>query len=108
MFICKGKCDFIGILTIIHFVICICLLFYYIICSYNNSHCNVILIFLVTFFSLFLIYLYFWIKNSTKKTKIHPIIINKKIRTIKKIKKIKKKYIFFKQETDRSFDQIII
>ena len=107
MFKCSGKCNIIGIHTIVLLIISLSLLIYYFICSINSNNFNILLIFSITLFGLFLIYLYVWVKNSTKKTKIHPINENtkKKIRTVSPNEN---KYTFFKQEKNISFDQITI
>ena len=105
MFKCSGKCNTIGIHTIVLLIISLCLLIYYFICSINSNNCNILLIFSMIFLGLFLIYLYVWYKTSTKKTKIHPII---KKKGFKPVKNSEKKYIFFEQKKDISFDQIII
>ena len=111
MFKCIGKCDIIGIHTISLFVSSLCLLIYYFICINDGNNCNILLIFSMTLFGLFLIYLYVWVKNSTKKNKIHPILkkTKQKIKTkIRTVSPNENKYTFFKQKKEISFDQITI
>ena len=73
MFICKGKCNSLGLITLVNCILSMVFLFYFIICSYNSKNCNVLFIFLLIFISLSIIYLYFWSIESIKKTRVHPI-----------------------------------
>ena len=73
MFICKGKCNSLGLITLINFIASTFFLFYFLICSYNSSNCNVLFIFSLTFCILFFIYLFCWSIDSNKKTRVYPL-----------------------------------
>ena len=110
MFICKRKCDLIGLLALLLFIIFSILISFYINCLVNSENCQVLFIFSFIFFSLFVIYLGVWLQNSKKSNKIYPVIERKKnfvLDTEKNTKNYKYK-IFKLNKNEIVFDQITI